>query len=175
MPRFLISQLKRELMLASLLPVCHPTLTRPPLKPWAPEPAPQGGGESPLTLSPAHSGEAAELGSAPAVPGLDKPLLSGIQKCFSRKPVSSLFIPTVAAVEWKVMYSKLSCELFDLNASKMIDLMFIFAWKTTAKAMLDLGLNPVWLAGSVRPMCLHANTASHEDNMYFEKFLLRFK
>lgn len=61
------------------------------------------------------------------MPDLDKPLLSGIQKCFSRKPVSSLFIPTVTAVEWKVMYSKLPCELVDLNASKMVDLMFIFA------------------------------------------------
>lgn len=76
------------------------------------------------------------------MPDLDKPLLSGIQKCFSHKPVSSLFIPTVAAVEWNVMYSKLPCELVVLNASKMIDLMFIFAWKTTVKAVLDLGLNP---------------------------------
>lgn len=42
-----------------------------------------------------HSGSA---------PDLDKLFLSGMQKCFSHPPLSSLFIPTVVVSEWKVIF-----------------------------------------------------------------------
>lgn len=47
-----------------------------------------------------------EPGDTSAVPDLDKQFLPGMEMCFSHQPISSLFIPTVVAVEWKVMYSK---------------------------------------------------------------------
>lgn len=82
------------------------------------EPASPRGGESPLTPSGDPLRRVWEPGGTPAVPNLDKQLLPGIQKCFSHKPQSSLFIPTVIAVEWKIVYSKLSCELLDFDALK---------------------------------------------------------
>lgn len=67
------------------------------------EPASPGGGKS------AHRPPLRrvwEPGDTSAVPNLDKQFLSGMEMCFSHQPISSLFIPTVVAVEWKVMYSK---------------------------------------------------------------------
>lgn len=60
------------------------------------EPASPGGGES-LHGPPLR--RVWKPGDTSATPNLDKQFLSGMQKCFSHKPISSLFISTVVAVE----------------------------------------------------------------------------
>jgi hypothetical protein len=80
----------------------HPTLTTLPLRPCTPWWAElwsqlhlRGDWFSPGT-SPLQG--VLEPGGTSVVPDLDKRFLPGMRKCFSHKPLSSLFIPTVVVV-----------------------------------------------------------------------------
>lgn len=122
MPSFLISQLKWQINLLHSLSLSPHTdhTTSQALNSldgeWAELCSQLPPEESPVTPSWAPFRRVGEPGCTPAATDLDRQLLSGMQKCFSHKPVSWVFIPTVVVVEWKVMYSKLSCELFDFDA-----------------------------------------------------------